>query len=539
MSRMLRHYRQSAHLSGSLMDQHAPHSPLYVEPLEGRQLLAVAPVVFTGVDADGDTYTVRLTNGGTMTVVPADQNQGIASITLANTNPDSRLSISVIRRGGGDGVVTLNTLTTDGSATPLGEIFAPKVDLVTTGITVTGALNRLTLRDVVSGADINVGGASTDNLRFRARFISNTGTDATAVVTGTRVSTLGLAGFLGGSFTAASFGSIEVNGLSGSNIIGVIDGSLTATDADAEYSARSIRVRGEVRGGSWTFASRVGPITATAIINAWSLNTTAQVGTITTTQGLAGTLEAGGYDRFDIGGVFSAAVTSNGSPDDFPTSIRSFYARQISEGSITSADQDIGSITTQNWAGGGLSARTLRSLRVTGGSQRLGIFGNLSNVDMAITDTLSTISLRSFYVRGTMSSSTLRVQSNADVIDVGGTSAARIFVGVQTALTNFPSTTADFTIDGGRLNTFRVRGAFSQFAPGIGNLQLGVKDLGRFITSTLIRTQTGGAAFGVAARSIDFITFRNASGQQVSLSNLNQPGSGQILNFGNFEVRVI
>ncbi len=117
----------------------------FLETLE----LRIAPAsLLSFSDADGDSVKVRLTGPGTVT---GDHNRPDADRI---TDPSkSVLQILVKKARHGDGLADIDSLTGGG----LKSLSAGKIDFTGTGIALTGMLGKISVHDLLNGADITSG----------------------------------------------------------------------------------------------------------------------------------------------------------------------------------------------------------------------------------------------------------------------------------------------------------------------------------------------------------------------------------------------
>lgn len=517
------------------------HPPTLMDTLEPRALLGVLPVAFSGTDADGDRYTVTLRGGGSMVVTP-QTNGGIESIVLSGSTEQSRLNILVSRAGGGDGAVALGALTApDGGG--LRAIFAPSVDLSGAGITLTGGLASLRLRDIVNGADVVTGGDETETSLIFVRFISNTSGESTSLLTfGNRIASFHASSVFFATLSAPSAGSVGITGNPRSNVVGNAAAfSLNLTSPNVERSVDRVNITADLASGAWVLARGAGTIRLGNAESDWNATFGGLVRSLIVSNSLGGTLTAPAFDSIQVRGDTQATFNAN-DPNNFRVGLRSFRSGTVSNATFNMGDQTIRSIVAQRWSGGGLSADRLDSFRITGGN---GQPGTMQNTSFGIFDTLFDNALGNFFVAGTVSGSTVRVLGNTREVSVGGVSSFRFFAGVQESTTAFPTSLLDFNLEGGRVEKFVVRGTFRRDLLGnpitlINNLQLAGRNLVTIDLQPPIRFNNSGTPFGVAADRIGSITFRrDTASTVVQLKNLDLPGSGTPLTTGDFVVRVV
>ena len=165
-------------------------------------ILAGKPTTsFTGVDSDGDQYTVKLTGPGAIDVLQDAGSNGqgpIESINVVDTNPgSSTLTITVV----GDGLVDVGSISGSG----LHKISASDADLDGAGIDLTGELGSLTIHDVLDGASILAADLPTQSTGITAHVID----DGTTINTGGILSSLKAASIGADTIDAVRLKSLE------------------------------------------------------------------------------------------------------------------------------------------------------------------------------------------------------------------------------------------------------------------------------------------------------------------------------------------
>lgn len=508
------------------------------DTLEGRQLLAtVPPVVFQGTDGDGEQYTVTLKGGGNMQVTTFEGG-GIDTITLSNTTANSQLSISVRVLKTGNGGVSVNAITSD-SDLPLKSLVGP-IDLVGSGIEFLSNIVLLRIRDVGNGADITLGGASTDTTSFEGRFISNTSTGGTSEFTfAAFVKSFKVATAFFVTVSAPSAGNILVTGWGAGNVRGNTDGfSLNLTDENASQSASQIKINGEVGGGTWTLAAGVEYVQVGSSDSDWTAEIDGHVERILCNGLLNGDVTALSFGTLRIRGL--GAQIEATLDDPFGVGIEKVQVSAIAEGSLDAPNSGVGTITARTWVGGGLSTLRAQTIRVLAGDI---LDGDVLNVSIAISGVYDGPSLELLYVRGLARSSTVRIAGDVTKVDIGGANNFRFFAGVNSDVNTFPSSINDFALTGGVVQTFILRGSFKRNIFGnlvnqLSNFQIAGRVMGRVALVGAINFANS-SAFGVASDRITTIYYDSPSGTRRTLNNLDLPGSGQSLTQGTFEVRVV
>lgn len=132
--------------------------PPLLEDLESRQMLSGFA---NGMDADGDLYTITLKGPGSLAVDAGSVPGVIESIQLTGTTARSSLTIKVTRKGDGDGLLSVGSISTTDAASSLKSLSAAGVDLLGNasgiGLAIEGGLSSLKLHDLANGADVQIG----------------------------------------------------------------------------------------------------------------------------------------------------------------------------------------------------------------------------------------------------------------------------------------------------------------------------------------------------------------------------------------------
>jgi cyclophilin family peptidyl-prolyl cis-trans isomerase len=138
---------------------------------------------WTWTEADGDYVRPIFAGPGYAELIIDGQNT-LRAVMLHGTTKGTTLAFMVTRGGASDGMLDINRLTADSS---VGNLALANVNLVGTGLDVTGSVGLLMLNNVATGADLHLAGQSTDKLVLVAKAIGDVdltygGTLTTAVV---------------------------------------------------------------------------------------------------------------------------------------------------------------------------------------------------------------------------------------------------------------------------------------------------------------------------------------------------------------------
>ena len=207
-------------------------------------------------DSDGDRYRVQLTGPGLLAIDHAAGVNGrgpIQRIQVAATNP-LRTALRVVPLGyarSGDQRVSIGSI----AGTGLVSIVAASSDLVGEGITLTGRLGYLIVRDVANGASIRAGGVAATQTTIRARTIGSGG----EIRLGSTLASLVAQDVGAVHITAAAVGMLYATG-NGQTIRPVLAGNFAA-DLDIKGSVTLVSIAGAVRGGNWKIGGDLGSLT--------------------------------------------------------------------------------------------------------------------------------------------------------------------------------------------------------------------------------------------------------------------------------------
>jgi hypothetical protein len=220
---------------------------------------------FSGVDADGDPYTVSLSGPGALSVVQDDPgNTGVGpikTIYLKGTDPSASVLTIHVTRKVGDGFISVGGIVGPG----LLQIAAGTADLAGTGtgINLTGKLGSLTIHDVhhsVLAQDL-----PTQSTSITAHVIG-AGVD---VNVGGMLGTLKAAQIGACTIRAPRIANLNVTGDASANIAGDFDAKLTLTGAGTALpnSLPTATIAGTVNGADIEVqAGNVGTFRAGAFI---------------------------------------------------------------------------------------------------------------------------------------------------------------------------------------------------------------------------------------------------------------------------------
>ncbi len=395
-------------------------------------------------DADGDLVSLKLTGAGTLDFAldqPDDKGRGaLDHLTLAGTDARSVLSVTVQKVAGGNGLLNIGSIDITGA---LRGLSAPTSNLIGTGLTATGALGGVALRDLTNGADIVLGGAANSSTVL---VLGNVGTGSDLTVGGKLSATVKSAA--DGQWTAASFGAVASttggfaadltatasSGALGRNPalaslsvkVGDFSGNITAQGAIGGIAVRggdltgnistagavgNIAVNGEA-GGQWN-ALRFGNITVANGNLSATITSAGAVGALSVVGGdLTGDLFAVGAAgnvvvknvRTNGGNVLGATLTASGFGNI--SIAKNLTDSLILAGGNLGADHTLGGTGTNADI---FAAGKIGAVAIGGSVEKSVIGGGLNPVDTEFKDgndvllgTARTASLKSFSVRGSL-----------------------------------------------------------------------------------------------------------------------------------------
>jgi hypothetical protein len=149
--------------------------------------------VVTVTDSDGDRVTLKVLGPGMLAVnVSGAGGARIKQVTVTGTDATSILNINVSRGPAGNGTVDIGSIAAAGA---MNKINAASANLVGAGINLGGHVGVLKIRDVLNGANILAGGATTQFTTISARTIG----DGTTIRLSSSMQKLKVAGAITGA----------------------------------------------------------------------------------------------------------------------------------------------------------------------------------------------------------------------------------------------------------------------------------------------------------------------------------------------------
>lgn len=416
-------------LSGELPTQNL------VPNAAANQLRGIGPLLpgnrGTFTDADGDIITIRLSGPGVISVNPGGTTS-YGVINLQDTTDRSTLSITVSRRGTGDGIGNVDLI--DGSGA-LRALSASRINILgngvaDVGIRISGFANAISIRDLRNGADIRIGGdqTRTGSLSIRGANVGQNTVDSTIAYgeTGsTNRPNLSSVTFRQAQNVVVTAGTIRSFRSLISTADG-LDGSLNNVDLDLTNQL----TRGFVLGSA-----------------------TVQ-GDISTSEWI---IQRGGIGNVSIRDSFDLELQVLGQSER-NISLNSLSAREADSLAISTLGA-VRNISAWQWTGGSLAATQASSIKINGNSAAA-LPGNLSATFGFTTQSTATV-LNSLFVRGNFTG-LIATQSSLGTLSFGGLFNATIAVGASRS--DFATTgglpasqTGLFTGQGGNIRSITLR----------------------------------------------------------------------------------
>ncbi len=431
--------------------------------------VTVAPVAFVtqpntavGADADGTTYTAKLTGPGVVaTFVDA---AGRPSFRLTDTTPASAFSLTT-KANASDNVLTAGSLIVQGA---LKSLAAGTTDFMG-GLSVSGPARTITTRDI--GGLSSVGGTADDKTTLKARNLSSFDSTST-------LDKVTIGGSLTDDLSAPKIGPVMIAG----NFMG---GSPTIEATSSAGSLGSITVKGATDAVTITSKNAIGNLNFGKGIRVSTISAAGAVGTVTAggdfyagvTAASVGAVKVKGY-LYDNGG--GGWAVTGGVP------------------SITAGAVGIAAV------GFNLSARNLGSLSVVGNAAA-DIPADVRNAAFHLTGnnlgTPAGFGVKTVSVKGTVFNSVFDVQEgNVQAVTVGRFIDSKLLLNYDN-LAVFESGTGFQSVTRFKLSAFTTTAATlavpdSPLKYAFAGSQIAAQDLGTVRLSGL-DTANGGAKFGI------------------------------------------
>ena len=231
----------------------------------GTQDTAVVTIVndrrqtITFTDDDGDKVKMTLDHAGVM-----DVSGSPPSVLFDGTDATSVFMVRVKKSKTGDGLLQVGDISGDGGC---GNIKAPQVDLVGSGVQLSGYLKQMQIHDLLNSNAVIAGGTAGQTTTIRAHNID----DGAAIDVGSRIGNLRAARFGAGTITAPSLRTMSIKGDKHNGIAGDCEAQITLS-GDGVSAGKStlgtLTVSGTISNASINVADgNVGSVTATKMID--------------------------------------------------------------------------------------------------------------------------------------------------------------------------------------------------------------------------------------------------------------------------------
>ena len=291
-----------------------------------------AGVRLTVNDTDGTPVTFGLRGAGTGEVTVGAEG---LDLTLTGTDNRSYVSVDGPRRGGGgDGDADLGNIVvgnpvTPGDETSLGGFYGRTADLAG-DFTVTGGLTLLYLDEIAGGRTLTV--SAWPDARASLSLYLNVVQDF-CIDSAMPIRSLRAIAWLDNDLApdvidAPSVSTLTINGQRGNARRGIADvpGDFQADlalsgEGDPRQTLTNARIAGSLTGAAWDVTGDVGTVTVSGEADGWTL--------------------------------------------DVHSDVRSLRLGDVTDATVT-VDGKLGTLSALRWAGGGVTAKTLRSLNVAG-----------------------------------------------------------------------------------------------------------------------------------------------------------------------------
>lgn len=317
-------------------------------------------------DTDGDTYAVTFKTGAGSIVVNQNAVGGkgpIDSIELTGTNQSTSLTVSVTKAVGGDGIVTIGSITGPAAGT----INIGSSDLIGDGINLAGRLGALTVRNVQAGSNIIAGGngggatdggTTTNNVEKTTISAKDIGVASSGGLTGSNIKlttnlTLKANSFGQGKLEATALAALTIAGDFNATEVKLSGFTVNANKpVPSTYTLGTASIGGKMPDSIWTITGKTGKIAVAGQIDDWTL-------------AITDTAKNGGGD-YDDGQLSNLSLTGD-----------------LIGASIDVA-QKIGPIAVKNWkglAGASTTANTIKAAAIASLTSAGDFLANLNLAD--------------------------------------------------------------------------------------------------------------------------------------------------------------
>ena len=261
------------------------------------------------------------------------------------------------------------------------------------------------------------------------------------------------------TIVAPSVKEIKVLGDKKTGTSGDFGADVILTGTEKGRALDRVQVAGRISGGTWNVTGDIGTITTDGADEDWVLEVDGEIGRISSSEGLSGTIIATSIRSIDTRGPLTANIIVTGT-NNRGVSIGRLRATSVGDVSVTTTG-GIESIQVTEWEDGEITAPWLKSLKVTG-NRREAIAGDFG-ADVNLTELTTRNKLRQMSVAGWLRDAQIRTRSDVGSLQVGGMENSRVYVGVQEEVGDAPSSLDDFETTGtiGRLRLGSTREGIS------------------------------------------------------------------------------
>lgn len=495
---------------------HAPaNARTHFDALEPRAML---DATFNGTDSDGDLYTVTLKGAGTIDVLTTGGGQlgSIDALTISGSDAATKVSISVKRAGGGNGRVSLQTLT----ASPLDSFAAPSVDVVD-GSLAFERVASLVLGDVLGGGSIT--DSSPDSLDQTAAFrrLSTPGIGNLDVTFGGLVKKFTAVEWTGpGTLRAAGIGELKITGSRSLSSAGHFEAALSLSEnARATPLLKKATIAGDIT-RTWEIIGGAGSISVNNVQADADLNIDGPLGTLNVKGTLLGDVRAITIGTINVKGAWSSEVSFTGA-DVRGVGLGTFKVGQSPIGFLNSGmgDGRVGTLESAGDLTAEISVRALTTLKVKG----------FANLGLVLSGQAGQPALKSATIGGKARgewdlagdlgslsvggmSSDFDLSLTGDALSISSKGAVQGTLGAR----SFKSITAKTTM----LADMIVSGENAQ-GVSVGSISVGGQALISFteMTGSVGSVKAGGAQLIMGAERIGSITITGKNGGDGRLAN--------------------
>lgn len=518
----------------------------HFDALEPRRMLRGATQTLDFDDpVDDDVWRIQLSGPGSFVATPGTEGLRLLALTGTTVNSSITIGLAPNFRGspasrGGNGELRINLITggTIGSITADAEavrFIAEAGQATPNGISLTNYAKSISIGDLLNGSDIVMSGTNPQNrstISIRDAFGANVSgrgfSTSEAVISTNAVIDAFSARFLfDATIFASRIGSIDVTG----NNVTARRGDplpnqsfdITTTSTSVSYGVKTINVSGILTDSTWNIASRVQKIFVNSVFvpedvpnfqrgdpgeQGLVLDVNGRVDVLNFAGTAFGTFDAASFGSINVGGLFDADLTANGTTSNITNSIDSLRAAIITESTITTPN-GIGLLNVGRLQNTGLQIGWLGFFNITGTPG--GEIEDFSGSQINLNNTQRNSVLFKMNVQGVMSNSRIIADNNLGDLTVRGMiNGSVIRTGAAGLATNPGDFTGNFKIDALRILP-RVGGGVN-FA----NSVVSAAVVGSLILNMRITTANGAVPFGLSFDLIQTSTYTLFSGNNAA-----------------------